>query len=272
MRKTITKIIPPELKNLYYHVRTLRKIKKPKLTTYAGHDANILDCCIAYNTYGGYCVPRESFHRPAAQMILAGKVFEAETIQYILQNTNDGDIIHAGTYFGDFLPALSAACQKNHKIWAFEPNPVNYRCAMITAKINDLRNLEIRNLGIGEKTETLPLLVLDRKGKSLGGGSSVLSGKQENYQDFANEQTISANLVSLDDVIPKGRPIALIQLDVEGFEESALKGAMNLIEKWRPTLILETMPSRAFLEEQIFVLGYRKIGEVHDNSILDCFS
>ncbi len=81
-----------------------------------------LKCKVSYNKYGGYCVPLSSCHRPAALKILSNDVYEPKTIEYILSNCNNGDVIHAGTYFGDFLPALAKGLASDAKIWAFEPN------------------------------------------------------------------------------------------------------------------------------------------------------
>jgi hypothetical protein len=47
----------------------------PEHPDYDGADPGVLRCVIAYNGHGGYCVPRNSIHRPCAQTILGGGVF-----------------------------------------------------------------------------------------------------------------------------------------------------------------------------------------------------
>ena len=97
--------------------------KRPRFTTMEYNSHSVLQCCIAYNKYGGYCVPLSSLHRPAAQRILSGDVYEPNTIEFLISNCSDGDIVHAGAYFGDFLPALSRSCAPNAKIWvSVDPN------------------------------------------------------------------------------------------------------------------------------------------------------
>src|SRR5438477_11756587 len=90
-------------------------------------DEQVLRCQIAYNEFGGFCVPTSSLHRPAARKILAGQVHEPQTIAFVAAHGEHGDIVHAGAYFGDFLPGLSRACAPAYRIWAFEPNHANYR-------------------------------------------------------------------------------------------------------------------------------------------------
>lgn len=227
-------------------------------------DDQVLQCIVAYNQYGGYCVPKRSSYRPAAQSILAGEVWEPDTIEFMVKHASNGDIIHAGTYFGDFIPALSRACRIGAKVWAFEPNPENYRCALITCAINNLVNVEIRNAGIGDKNASLPMRVFDDKGRALGGTSRLL----EVSGDAMPEQTIVVDIVRLDDVVPANRNVSILQLDVEGFEQQALSGALDIIRRCRPVLILENLPESSWLNENIIKLGYKFLRKLHQNTVM----
>ena len=124
---------------------------------------------VAYNKYGAYCMPVSSQHRTLNQKILKGEVFEPDTIQYMIDNAKDGDIVHAGTFFGDFIPAFSKAVSNEAKIWAFEPNPESFRCAQITNMLNGIQNVSLVNAGLGDKESKINLTTKDKKGVSLGG-------------------------------------------------------------------------------------------------------
>ena len=139
----------------------------PRSTTFQYDSDSVLQCCIAYNKYGGFCVPISSRHRPAAQKILSGDIYELDTIEFLTSHSNGGDIVHAGTYFGDFLPALSQSLTLDAKVWAFEPNPENYRCAQITTYINELQNVELTNAGLGERRDSLAMVTSDASGRAL---------------------------------------------------------------------------------------------------------
>jgi hypothetical protein len=89
-------------------------------------------------------VPREALHRPACQAILRGEVWEARTLAFLLAHAGDGDIVHAGAFFGDFLPALSRAAAPGAKIRAFEALEKNWRYAAATAALNGLANVDLR--------------------------------------------------------------------------------------------------------------------------------
>ena len=68
---------------------------------------------IVKNEYGTYSVPNEIHYTYTAQTIINGNVHEPTTIEYL--KSIGGNIIHAGTGFGDFLPAL-----KNFNVFTFE--------------------------------------------------------------------------------------------------------------------------------------------------------
>ncbi|MHA2405825.1 MAG: hypothetical protein ACXACH_03630, partial [Candidatus Hermodarchaeia archaeon] len=98
-----------------------------------------------------------------------GCVSEPKTIEFINSNCGRGDIIHAGTYFGDFLPGISRGCEEGAIVWAFEPNLENYKCAMLTAQINGLNNVKISNFGLGKLRRNGILTIKDQSGQALGG-------------------------------------------------------------------------------------------------------
>ena len=225
----------------------------------------VLNVSIAYNKYGGYCTPLSNQHRTLNQKFLMGDVFEPETIEYMMKHAGEGDIVHAGTFFGDFLPALSKAIHKDGHIWAFEPNSENYRCAQITMILNGISNVHLINSGLGEESSKANMLVKDSKGRGLGGSSKVIVSE--------NEKTVTetVNIVSLDEVIPQDRLISILQLDVEGYEEQALKGAMKTIERCRPILILEDdhhVTRGTWFKNNILPLGYKVSGKLHYNALL----
>jgi FkbM family methyltransferase len=225
----------------------------------------VIEASIAYNEYGAYCVPLSSQHRTLCQKILKGEVFEPDTIRYIIENAGDGDIIHAGTFFGDFLPAFSRSLKEGKHVWAFEPNNENYRCAQITMALNDIKNVHLIQAGLGAKEASAEVLIEDKKGKGLGGCSRIVeSAEPENV-------TEKVKIVALDEVIPKDREISILQLDVEGYEQEALKGAVELIKRCKPILILEDdkgATESTWFKENILGLGYEIDSNLHYNKLI----
>jgi FkbM family methyltransferase len=208
-------------------------------------------------------MPLSSRYRPAAQIVLRGYVNEPDTIDFIVQHAKDGDIIHAGAFFGDFLPALSRGCSASSKIWAFEPDPESYRCALITTLINDLQNISLINAGLGEASGVAELVTQDDKGSALGELSYIRprSGR-------GSSGAVAVEIVAIDDVVPADRKVSVLQLDVEGYEQQALSGALVTIHRNRPFLIVETLPREEWFAKNLKPLGYRIDRQIHYNTLL----
>jgi FkbM family methyltransferase len=232
-----------------------------------------LKCIVSYNKYGGYCVPESSSHRPAATSILLHNIYEPQTIEYIMHNCGNGDVIHAGAYFGDFLPAISKNIGLNSKIWAFEPNQESFRCAEITLKINEIQNVVLTNAGLGVKQEFLPMKVVNEDGHSLGGASQIIS---KDSIDMLKAEMIQ--VFAIDDIIGTDRDISIIQLDVENHEKEALMGGIKTIQRCLPIIILEVLPNSeliysAWFLENILSLGYYESNsDMHGNRVFTCSS
>jgi FkbM family methyltransferase len=222
-------------------------------------------CTLTYNEYGSYCVPEHAAHRPACQAILAHRVWEPETVRFMRDHCADGDIVHAGTFFGDFLPALSSALAPGAMLIAFEPVAENYQCAKVTATLNGLSNVSLTQAGLGANPARLKMITHDDHGRSLGGGSTIVNADSaEGDQDVA--------IIRVDDSVRPDHYVSVIQLDIEGHEKAALEGALQTILHWRPILILETLPgstltSSTWFEPKILRIGYKPIGKLHDNEV-----
>ena len=153
--------------------------------------------------------------------------------------------MHAGTFFGDFLPAISRAYDR---VWAFEPNPDSFKCAEITVRLNELKNVQITNAALGRSDGSASLRT-ERDGEYLGGGSFVVDEPGE------------TRVHSLDSLIPADHQIGMIHLDVERFEGPALEGARRTIARCKPVIVLESVP------EIIWDLGYREVRRVNRNYV-----
>ena len=191
---------------------------------------------VAANRYGRYCVPDPSSWRPASQCVLQGAVWEEKTIEFVRNHAGLGDIIHAGAFFGDFLPALSQALAPGCTLWAFEPNPDNYSAASETCRLNALDNVILHNAALGSKKGVATMKVREG-GRAIGGMSAIVEKMTAPFDDH-----ISVPVERIDDVV-SNRHISIIHLDIEGYEEPALEGALQTICQCRPIIILETVPA-----------------------------
>ncbi|HUE45195.1 MAG TPA: FkbM family methyltransferase [Aestuariivirgaceae bacterium] len=208
------------------------------------------ECIEVSNSHGRLCIPTATSHRPGVRIMLAGKVYEPLTIEFICRNVGAGDVIHAGAFCGDFLPALSKGVAG--KVWAFEPVPSNFACAQRTLEINGgLANVHLMNAGLSDAKGAARMTTQDANGRDFGGSCRI---------DDAGDTSIET--VRLDDVIPTDRQVSILHLDVEGHERDALRGGMEMIKRCRPILIIEEDVGRDLAE-----LGYKFRYRVHNNVV-----
>lgn len=287
MRAILRKILPEPAKRTIK--RALRR-HSAKMRSPAPGCAHVLDGVVAYNALGGYFVPRRTLHDNPAQTVLRGEVYEPDTIAFIVANARGGDIVHAGAYFGDFLPGIAPGCGSNGKIWAFEPQDDIFRCAQITVHLNRIACVELHHCGLGNESGRKLMRRALVDGEDLGGESYIVIGEPDKLDGSQLEEVVT---VRLDDVIPPERHVSVIHLDVEGYEQQALAGGMDLIRRCRPIIILETdahpgMPqytdTRNFVgrgggglpalgrwvEENLAPLGYKPTEVLHHNVAYRC--
>jgi len=173
------------------------------------------------NVYGRYFIPDSVLYTYTADYIVGGGVHEDTTIDYL--RLVGGNIIHAGAGFGDFLPALGGC----DSVWAFEPNRLMYSSCLCTMLLNSVSNVKLFPLALGGYDGVICLRELDVNGVEMGPRSEVC------------EEGVEVGVVRLDSIIPVDCRISLIHLDLEGYEFEALRGAMGIIERDSPVIVLE---------------------------------
>jgi FkbM family methyltransferase len=172
-----------------------------------------------------YYLPTYASHRPAVRAVETGQMYEPETHFLIrkIQTKKPGNMIHAGTFYGDMLPSFSRSCPRT--VFAFEPVLENYVLAKLCVENNGLENVLLFNSALGQKVG------MARINTGIGesqhrGGASMISTKGQ------LTPVVTIDGLSVDD-------LSIIQLDVEGYELEALLGAVVSIRKYRPIIMVE---------------------------------
>jgi len=218
------------------------------------------DFLLAENRYGRYAVPVESRRRRVSRAVLHGEVYEPDTTAFIAEEATRGDVVTAGAYFGDMLPAAASG---GNLVFSAEPNPVNFEAALQTLKLNSTENVRLANAAFGARSGSARLQVDDGR-RALGGGSRLVPARQRT----PGVRFVACDIVRVDAVVDPGREIVLIHLDVEGSEARALRGALRTIRRWLPDLLLERPPTASRIWQELAALGYRDAGRISKNRLL----
>lgn len=220
---------------------------------------------IAKNKYGTFVIPRDSSNKSGSVEIVNGNVHEQVTIDLINGIRGDGIVIHAGAFIGDMLPALSG---EGKRVFAFEPGEQFFYCAQKVMDINfpnGGHETTLINKGLSYEPAMSAFLLTkgDTANEAQGGCSRIL----EHVGESDIHKTESIQLTTIDSVLPTYHNVSVIHLDIEGYEENALRGAINTIRCSKPVLIIELgqtqrMNSQFYTDVIFGELGYEDFGQV----------
>lgn len=177
-------------------------------------------------------VPADASHRPAVQAFVQGHYYEAYShmsFKKILDYKKGGNVVHAGAFFGDMLHTLSLSADT---VYAFEPVLENYVFAKKNAERLGLDNVVLQNAGLSEQNGTCRMRIRSDDGAFMGGASIIVPKTPRQSDNFEMVPTFRLDDLPIDNV-------TLLQLDIEGHEINALRGATVLIEKCQPIILVE---------------------------------
>lgn len=160
---------------------------------------------------------------------------------------------------------MSRALKRGAYVHSFEPNPVGYAATAMTLAMNDVKNVKLSQVAVGREAAVLPLQIMGKTGKAMGGTSRIV-------QEAKEGQTIDVDIVRIDDLVPQDRKVSVLQLDIEGHEWPAIEGAEATIARGQPLIVLETLSSQdpkeveTKLQELCPAAGYMLMGMMERNA------
>lgn len=229
---------------------------------------------IIKSQYGKIAVPvGDGWNNPGGLVntIQKNKIYERRTINFIKKSLKGKSMVHCGTCFGDMLPALDQFTENN--IFAYEANPLSAWCAFKTIEINQLEKVKLTQIGLGDREDSVDFIIEYQDGFSLAGGCRFVDSKVPTGWDpdarWNNSKKIKVPIKRLDDILDED--IGIIHLDTEGYETRILAGAINLIRKYKPVLILEDVSGKEeIMTEEIIPMGYVYTKTLDRNTIWVC--
>jgi FkbM family methyltransferase len=147
----------------------------------------------------------------------------------------DGDVvIDAGANMG-FFAIPTSVDYPNCKVYAFEPQPSAYKILEQNIKVNELNNVSVVKLALGNTNEVLEFF--EEQGWNAGSGLITTKpiADREGY-------TYMVKCVSIDEWVKDNNipRIDFIKADIEGAERLMLAGARETLHKFRPRLAICT--------------------------------
>lgn len=166
-------------------------------------------------------------------VILMEGVLDGSHLQIIKNTLNPTDyFIDIGANIGQYS-LFASYCAPQGKVISFEPvKDIFDQFAESIAK-NNIKNITLYNKASGSTNQISSIY----KTQGDAGGSSILDNN-----DIAKKTIEQIEIVTLDNFLSDIKKVDFIKIDTEGFEYETLIGAKNIINKFKPTLLIEYSP------------------------------
>ena len=168
--------------------------------------------------------------------------YEFQMLEFIRDNIPKGVMIDVGANIGNHTIFLAKYCAT--KVMAFEPFPDTFKLLDKNITDNGLQfHVIASNYGLSDNYESVFM-------KSVNGNAGM------NKVDSEGDAPVQ--LIAFDLIFDLDRPITLIKLDCEGYEEKALLGMIETVKKHKPALFIECQTEKELvaISKILIPLGY----------------
>lgn len=140
-----------------------------------------------------------------------------------------------GAHAGSWTRPLSKLVERGH-VYAIEALPYYAKVLKLTVMLLRLKNVSVINRAVTDHSNSVALIWRDGNGKRLTGLTHVASLADDTKDAITiNSTTVDAFITSQNVRLP----VAFVKCDIEGAEFMVLRGALKMIEKFRPVFYLE---------------------------------
>jgi len=179
---------------------------------------------------------------------------ENEKLEIINHLPVNGVLVDIGANIGMFSLFISKK-RPDITCYAFEPEPLNFTNLNQSKKANNLTKLNVFQLAIGKEECTLNLY---KSNKNDGGHSLTRDSEQT---DSSMPSFTPVQVMPLTKTLPPSLPsLDVIKIDVEGGEIEVIEGALDVIRKYRPMLVMETSNQHIANQTGIFSIFQKEFG------------
>lgn len=136
-------------------------------------------------------------------------------------------VVDVGANIGLFTLLMSRLVGSRGRVWAFEPDPSNYRALAENIHSNRVSNVQARAQAVGASGGIARLHL----SMANAGDHRIYSPPNE------SRPTVSVECVTLDSVLSSESPIDFIKIDIQGGEHQAILG-MRKVWEASPSLMV----------------------------------
>lgn len=210
-----------------FNIRGFRKISH--------HLPNILipkpkNDLIIKTIHGFYLIINPVLDNGVEKSIYYTGTYEKGTLHILKKVLKENNVfVDIGANIG-LMSILSSSIVKNKGcVYSFEPNPNTYKILKENISINNISNIELSRYAIGNKSESS--VIYDNLESNRGSSSLIKPEVETDKYDI--------EVVRLSDYFEnKDIKIDLIKADIEGYELEALNGAIEILKRDNPPMLI----------------------------------
>ncbi len=154
--------------------------------------------------------------------ILADGIWESNETHWTMQLVREGDTyVDLGANIGYYTVLASKLVGDTGKVFAFEPDPVNFSILERNVQLNGLTNVVLEQKAVSNEPGTLKLFL-----------NETNKGDHRIFQTEAGQQSVEVEAVRLDDYFADyDKPIDFVKIDTQGAEGVILEGMDGILRK-----------------------------------------
>lgn len=159
-------------------------------------------------------------HRPSILKFFLERegVWEKERTINILKSLKAGNtFVDIGAHVGYYVVTVGNYFKNKVKIFAFEPDELNFECLKFNVKLNNLSNIQLENIAVADFNGEL---LMERQ--YCSGWTHVVSPR--------SPECFNIRCTRLDSYL-KHVDFNIVKIDVEGYELQVLKGLIPLLTR-----------------------------------------
>jgi FkbM family methyltransferase len=157
----------------------------------------------------------------------------------------EGNVLDIGANIGYTAAVLARAAQADRKVYAFEPEPFNFKLLQQTAHQSEFAGKIVpMQLAVGAADGMINLWINDRHHADHRVATEQFRSAHPDSADPDSNQ-VSVPLVSIDSFLQRNpEPVSLVKIDVQGYELAVCQGMTDTLRQ-NPgiKILLEFMPS-----------------------------
>lgn len=175
--------------------------------------------------------------RGIAKLIFAYRELYDRELVWLARNVHPGStIVDVGASFGLYSMVAAKATGETGRVLSFEPTVKTFEFLERNIALNRLTNVVAFNCALGDRDDEVPLYHHPDSSRNSLGRVEGMCGTTE---------TVQMTTLSRACLESKIQGIDLIKIDVEGAEETTLRGCLPILQLTRPRMIIEINPPRA---------------------------